>query len=120
MTKKTITVLGMDLPVIAELEDPYVLALHPNGPCIATESTMWVLDFESSLEDELDDSGFVAIESPDPPIHVRHQAVSAYVAASWPIVKTRIVGMGLPVWRFMIPNPANPDSVRHTEVSDSE
>jgi hypothetical protein len=81
MTHPSIDVLGMNLRVIADLPDGYKLALHANGPCVATNQGLWGLDLaagEAPPETALD-----ADEEPPLPYQVRVAAIQEYVNWSW-------------------------------------
>lgn len=72
----TYKVIGMTLEVIADLPDEYKLCAHPNGPCIAGDGYLTVLD-----QVALDDSRFSE--------EVKRAAIKAYRDLTWKLVKTQ-------------------------------
>lgn len=70
---KTVEVLGMTLPVIAELPGGFRLVAHKNGPAIADNDGIYALDAKFD-EEEL-------------PTRIQLEAVRNYIALSWPAVK---------------------------------
>ena len=69
---ETFSVFGMDLPVIANLSDGWVLVAHKNGPGIARENFLCALDYchEGSV-----------------PVEIHSLAIDKYRDFSWPLVK---------------------------------
>ena len=86
----TTKILGMDLPIIADLGDGWFLAAHPNGAVIASEtclSVLWGESTETAIswtdgDDEDDDEGASPIPEP-----VRAEAVKKFEALAWPLVR---------------------------------
>lgn len=76
-----LAVFGMNLPIIADLGDGYFLVGHPNGPAIATESSLYALD--CAVDAELPKEGTL-------PYEVRRSALQKYREWSWPLVKAHL------------------------------
>ncbi len=71
-------VFGMELPVLAELLDGYLLVAHKNGPAVTNSpSGLWMLDCMADADDECGISQ-----------RVRTDAIRAYRELTWP----RVVG----------------------------
>ena len=68
------TAMGMKLPVIADLGDGWFLVAHPNGPAIASKTSLIVLWAESGE----------AISIPE---EVRAKAVEEFERIAWPLVR---------------------------------
>lgn len=90
VTTKTINVLGMELPIIADLGDGWFLAAHPNGAGIARDGFLAVLSSESA-ETILPSHG--PIDDPDIPVEltipevIRAAAVEEFERLAWPMVR---------------------------------
>lgn len=72
------TVVGMVLPVIAELGGGYSLVGHPNGPAIATWHSIEVLEHSTSAPQT---------DSEEAPHEIRHEAIRKYIDWSWAVMK---------------------------------
>jgi hypothetical protein len=80
----TTEIMGMQLPVIADLDDGWFLVAHPNGAVIATEK------FMSALWSESTDEYGVEIDEEDRcpiPESVRVKAVEVFERLAWPLVR---------------------------------
>ncbi len=77
----TVTVLGMKLPIIADLGQGWYLVAHPNGPAIANKTCLSVLWDESTATSADDEH-----KSPIPE-SVRAKAVEEFEGLAWPLVR---------------------------------
>lgn len=85
---KTHHVIGMDLPIIAELGEGWFLVAHPNRPTIANEHTMATLDLAVGDPPKDRDSLFADDdEFTEIPHDVRRSAVEKYIDYTWDRVK---------------------------------
>ena len=79
----TITLLGMTLPIIADLGNGWYLVAHENGAAIANKTCLSVLWTESTETSEWADD-----ESTSPvPESVRAKAVEEFERLAWPLVR---------------------------------
>lgn len=76
----TITVFGMEIPIIADLGDGWFLVAHPNGAAIATKTFLAVLWFDSREEDRAKSGSRI-------PESVRAKAVEEFERFAWPLVR---------------------------------
>lgn len=85
LTTKT---FGMELPIIADLDDGWFLVAHPNGAAIANEHYLSVLWSESTetTNPEFCPGEHDDVKSPIPEA-IRAQAVKAFEELAWPLVK---------------------------------
>ena len=74
--RKTLNLMGMELPVIAELPLFFYLVAHPNGPAIATEHSICTIWY-AAMEGEL-------------PREVAEAAIKAYEKATWRLLKAEM------------------------------
>ena len=85
----TATICGMELPILADLGDGWMLAAHPNGMAIVTETLLVVL-FTSSTEAEAEQRN-QGLFNPEPisgvPEEIRKDAVRLYEEFVWPLVR---------------------------------
>ncbi len=87
--RPTIEVIGMTLPIIADLGDGWFLVAHPNGAAIATAhslSALWTEATETNLRAE------GPVDEPDGsrsgiPETIRSKAVEAFEKFAWPFVR---------------------------------
>ncbi|NQT13350.1 MAG: hypothetical protein HQ582_11410 [Planctomycetes bacterium] len=84
----TATILGKELPIIADLGAGWFLAAHPNGPAIGRDTyvnALWSDSTETITagEDATDDN---SIPSPIPEV-IRAAAVKAFKQFAWPLVR---------------------------------
>lgn len=84
----TTTIVGMTLPIIADLGDGWFLAAHPNGAVIACETCISVLWGEST-ETAILPEGWADAEDAKSPIpeSVRAKAVEEFERFAWPLVR---------------------------------
>ncbi len=83
----TVTVLGMTLPIIADLGDGWYLVAHPNGAAIARERFLSVLWTESTATIKWTEEGDEC-QSPVPE-SVRAKAVEEFERRAWPLVRNQ-------------------------------
>lgn len=84
----TTKVLGMDLPIIADLDDGWFLVAHPNGAAIVGELYLSVLWAESTETIVYKDGIEVNEEDRSPiPEAVRAKAVDKFERLAWPLVR---------------------------------
>ena len=85
----TTTILGMTLPIIAELGDGWFLVAHPNGPVIAYETCLSVLWDKSTETATSPEDWADAEDEPKSPIpeSVRAKAVEEFERFAWPLVR---------------------------------
>ena len=85
----TTEIMGMDLPIIANLDDGWFLVAHPNGAVIARKTFLSVLWTESS-ETGLTPGEWADDENADTspiPEAVRAKAVEEFERLVWPLVR---------------------------------
>ena len=80
MTGGILEVLGMKVPIIADIGDGYHLVAHPNGPAIATRTSLATL--EMAIPDPKEGELFPE-DDWDIPVSVGRKAIRAYVDWSW-------------------------------------
>jgi len=84
----TTEVLGMELPIIADLGDGWFLVAHPNGAAIATEKFLSALWSESTETAVYEDGVEIEDEDCCPiPESVRAKAVEEFEELAWPLVR---------------------------------
>ena len=90
----TTKIMGMDLPIIADLGDGWFLAAHPSGAVIACGtclSVLWGDSTETTISPE--DWADAEDETKSPiPESVRAKAVEEFERFAWPLVRGQFYG----------------------------
>ncbi len=83
----TVTVLGMTLPIIADLGDGWYLVAHLNGAAIARKTFLSVLWTDSTATIERTEEG----DECKSPVSesVRAKAVEEFERLAWPLVRNQ-------------------------------
>ncbi len=85
----TISVIDMELPIIADLGDGWFLVAHPNGAAIATKtylSVLWTESTETAISPQ-DWAGEQGENKSPIPESVRAKAVEEFERLAWPLVR---------------------------------
>lgn len=110
-----LTTMGMSLPVIAELGDGYFLVGHLNGPAIATEHSIAILECAAGEEPAADeDLDAWDRNEDDIPYAIRWAALKEYRKWSWPIARGRLH------WNPKEPRAADPAQTQPEREDDAK
>lgn len=79
-------IFGMSLPVIAVLTHGFKLVFHKNGPCIATDHSLYTMSMCVCIARDIDDPQKTEVPLAVP-LEVMEMAMEKFIKWCWPHVR---------------------------------